>query len=89
MRTGLRQQVQVKTKKFNIIDLSFLVRILNGSTINDMLTTDIFIGDILFTKGNLVLNLPHTNNRNLDSQTNIKIIEFVTKIKTVCNILNR
>ena len=90
MRAGLSKlRESINTKEFNIIDLSFLIRILNFSTLDGVYESDTFIGKILFDEGNQVLNSLYTNNQYFERQTDRKIVEFVTKITAVCNILNR
>ena len=76
-------------KAFNIIDLSFLMRILNMLSLEELLKSNSFIGNILLDKGNQILNGLYANDQYFDRQNDTKIVQFVTKITAVCNILNR
>ena len=90
MRAGSSRLIeQINPKEFNIIDLSFLIRILNTVTLEDLFASDNFIGVILLDVGNQLLNGLYTNDQYFERQNDTKIVEFVTKIKAVCNILNR
>ena len=90
MRAGSSRLIeQINPKEFNIIDLSFLMRILTFTTSEHLFEHDNFIGNMLFGTGNQILNGLYANDQYFDRQNDTKIVQFVTKITAVCNILNR
>ena len=90
MRTGGSRLLEPPNKKaFDIIDLSFLIRIIHQLTIDELRTSDTPIRQILYDEGKEILDSLYTNNQHFVGQDDTKIEQFTTKINTVCNILNR